>query len=213
MSPGRGSRSIAGEGEAAGFAEQPFDHGHRPDQARFAVVRQLRQHRCNFVLHAALEFCECLTSLGGQSEPVLPAIGRQRLAGDQSGFIEILHDPAEIAGIEAQFGADLLCREIFAVGEFVQHPRLAQRERALQELLVQHAELAGVEAVEGADRRDLLFGIQLGHGTPSIFAIVKYIVAFGKYILVGKQPWLDAAFYFAWGCFRYFESGPCGVPL
>ena len=117
----------------------------------------------------------------------MPPVGRQRLAGDQPGFIEILHDPAEIAGIEAQFGADLLGREIFAVGEFVQHPRLAQRERAFQELLVEHAELAGVEAVEGADRRDLLFGIRLGHGLPSIFAIVKYIVAFGKYIFGDKR--------------------------
>ena len=122
----------------------------------------------------------------GQCEPVLPAVGRQRLAGDQAGFIEILHDPAEIAGIETQFGADLLGREILAVGEFVQHPGFAQRERALQQLLVEYAELAGIEAVEGADRRDLLFGIQLGHGTSSMIAIVKYILAVGKYIFVAS---------------------------
>jgi hypothetical protein len=118
----------------------------------------------------------------------LPAIRRQRFAGDQPGLIEILHDSAEIAGIETQFGADLLCREIFAVGEFVQHPGLAQRERALQELLVQHAELAGVKAVEGANRGDFLFGIQLGHWQPSIIAIVKYMVALGKYILMASTP-------------------------
>ncbi len=93
------------------------------------------------------------------------------------------------------------------MGKLVQHPRLAQRVGGLQKLLIQHAELAGVESVEGADRRDLLFGIRLGHGTPSIFAIVKYIVAFGNYILVGSALAL-CRFYFAWGCFRYFESGP-----
>ena len=100
------------------------------------------------------------------------------------------------------------------MGEFVQHPGLAQRVGALQELLVQHAELAGVEAVEGAHRRDFLFGIQLGHGNTSILAIVKYIVAFGKYILTaGILRGAPGPFYVAWGCFRYFVSGPCGVPL
>ena len=98
-------------------------------------------------------------------EPDLPAVGRLRLSRDQSVVVEILHDPAEIAGIETQLGADLLGREILTVGEFVQHPGFAQRERALQELLVQHTELAGVETIEGADRRDFLFGNQLGHGT------------------------------------------------
>ena len=212
MSPGRGSRSIAGVG-GAGFAEQPFDRGHRPDQARCAVVRQFREHRCNFVMHAAVEFCECLTSLGGQCEPVLPPVGRQRLAGDQSAFIEILHDPAEIAGIETQFGADLLGREILAVSELVQHPRFAQREGALQELLVQHAELAGVEAVEGADRRDFLFGIQLGHGITSILAIVKYIVAFGKYILMARhRPGTPGPVLLCMGLFSIFCVWACGPP-
>jgi hypothetical protein len=48
--------------------------------------------------------------------------------------------------------------------------------------------------------------------TLSIVAIVKYIFAFGKYILV-RAALARCRFYFAWGCFRYFESGPCGVPL
>ena len=60
------------------------------------------------VIRAALEFCERLPSLGGQGEAVLPAVGRQRFAADETCFIKALHDAAEIAGIEAQFGADLL---------------------------------------------------------------------------------------------------------
>jgi hypothetical protein len=49
----------------------------------------------------------------------------------------------------------------------------------------------------------------LGHGITSMIAIVKYIVAFGKYILVaGIRRGAPSPFYFAWGCFRYFVSGP-----
>src|SRR5438046_1231833 len=53
---------------------------------------------------------------------------------------------------------------------------------------IKHAGVSGGEAVESANRRDFLFGIQLGHGTASIFAIVKYIVAFGKYIFDRRHP-------------------------
>ena len=166
MSPGRGSRRIAGGGEAAGCAEQPFDRGHRPDQAFAVAVRQRGEHGGDLVVRTAIELREGLTSLGGQAELVLPPVRGQRLAGDQPAVVEILDDPAEIAGIETELDPDLLRRQVFAGGELVQHPRLAQRERAFQQVLVEHAELAGVEAVEGAYRRDLAVGIRLGHGAP-----------------------------------------------
>ena len=58
---------------------------------------------------AATSFCELrfelregLASLGGEAEAILPPVGGQRLSGDQPLFVEILHDAAEIAGIEAE---------------------------------------------------------------------------------------------------------------
>ena len=86
----------------------------------------------------------------------LPAVARERLARDQAAFIEVLHDAAEVAGVEPECDADLLGRLLATMGQLVEHARLAQRERALQELLVEHAELLGVEAVEGANRLDLV---------------------------------------------------------
>jgi len=41
-----------------------------------------------------------------------------------------------------------LGRKLVAMGEFVEHPRLAQRVGALHQMLVEDAELAGIEAVE-----------------------------------------------------------------
>ncbi len=146
---------------------------HRADQAPAGAARQRGQHRADLVVRTAIEFCEGLAPLGRQSELVLPAVRRQRLAGDQPVVVEILHDPAEIAGIEAEFGADLLGGRVVPVREFVQHPRLAQRERAFQQMLVEHAELAGVETVEGAYRCDLVVGILSGPWRTSILAIVK----------------------------------------
>src|SRR5437868_15502109 len=52
------------------------------------------------------------------------------------------------------------------MGEFIEHPRLAQRVGALHQMLVEHPELAGVEAIEVANRRDLAIGLVLGDGTP-----------------------------------------------
>ena len=139
-------------GGASVVAEQPFDGGHRRDQPVAVAVPQRRQHGADIVLHAAFELGEGLASLGGQREPVLPAVRRQRLAGDQAVFVEFLDDAAEVAGIEAEFDPDLLGGQLFPVRQFVQHPRLAQRERAFQQLLIEHAELAGIEPVESPDR-------------------------------------------------------------
>ena len=45
-----------------------------------------------------------------------------------------------------------------------------------------------------------------------MFAIVKYIVAFGKYILTAASGEArPVPFYFAWGCFRDFARERCVV--
>src|SRR5690348_18242489 len=97
-----------------------------------------------------------LPSFGGQAELILSPIRGQRLAGDQSVVFKFLNDAAEIAGIEIEFASNGLGGRVFAVGEFVEHPRLAQRERSFQQVLIEHAEFARIEAGEGAYRRDLL---------------------------------------------------------
>jgi len=112
-------------------------------------------------MRTAIESCERLTALGGQAELILPAIRKDRFAGDQPVLIEFLDDAAEVPGIKTQFGADLLGRRVFPVRKLVEDARLAQRQRAFQEPLVENAELAGIEAVESANRRYLVVVIRL----------------------------------------------------
>ena len=142
--------------------QQIFDRGHRLSQAAAIGRRKLRQHRADFVLRTAFEGGLGLTPLGGQRKLVLAAIRREWFADDQATLVETLDDSAEVAGIEAEFRPDLLGRRLVAMGEFIEHPRLAQRVGALHQMLVEHPELVGVEAVEGANRRDLAIGLVLG---------------------------------------------------
>jgi len=64
-------------------------------------------------LRPAVELGECLSALCGQTEPVLPPVRRQRLAGDQPVVVEILDDPAEVARIKTKSDPDLLGGRIF----------------------------------------------------------------------------------------------------
>ena len=66
--------------QAAGFTEQSFDTAIAPIKRALPSCGNVAQHRSNLIMHAAVEFCERLTSLGCHSEPVLPAVGRQRFA-------------------------------------------------------------------------------------------------------------------------------------
>src|SRR6185437_40154 len=116
------------------------------------------QHCGDLVVRALVELGERLPALGGEAEADLSPVGGKRLSTDQPLLVETLDDAAEIAGVEAELDADFLCREVVAMGQFVKHPRLAQRERAFCQMLVQHPELARIEAVEGADCGDLAVG-------------------------------------------------------
>ena len=93
----------------AGRAEQPFDRGHRRRSAgrcrRHAAPPAWRRHR-PAILRSSL--AKAWRPFAVRREPVLPAVRRQRLAGDQSVFVEFLDDAAEVAGIEAEFDPDLL---------------------------------------------------------------------------------------------------------
>ena len=122
-------------------------------------------------MRAAIQSGERLAALRGQAELILPAIRKDRFAGDQAVLIEFLDDAAEVAGIKTQFGADLLCRRVFSVRKFVENPCLAQRERAFQEPLIENAELAGIEAVESTNRRYLVVVIRLCYCPPRYLAL------------------------------------------
>src|SRR5579864_8129337 len=107
-------------------------------------------------MRTAIESRECLASLGGQAELMLPPVRRQRFAADQTVIVKLLDDAAEVAGIEVELGPDFLGGRAVPVRQFVQHPRLAQRELT-QKPLAEHAELARIKAVERANRRYLAF--------------------------------------------------------
>src|SRR5438105_736816 len=84
----------------------------------------LRQHRADLALRTLVQPGEGLAALGGEAEANLPPVRGKGLSADQAFLVEILHDAAEIAGIEAKLDADLLCCEAVAMGQLVQDPRL-----------------------------------------------------------------------------------------
>ena len=141
---------MAAQQEGGAFAsrglQQMRDGGHRLRQPPSVVVGERRQHVGDVVLRSLVEFREGLAAFRRQTEAELPAVGGKRFAGDQPALLEALHDPAEIAGIEPEFAADLFRRKLVAMRELVQHPRLGQRIRALGDVLVQHSPVCGCKS-------------------------------------------------------------------
>ncbi len=153
---GRGSRRVARGDGVRGIASSRSIVSIAPVSSLRSLIRQRPQHRGDVVLGRAFEPGERLAALRGQAQLNLPAVAGSGLRAIRPLLVEVLHDAAEIAGVEPERDADLLGRLLATMGQLVEHARLAQRERALQELLVEHAELPGVEAVEGANRLDLV---------------------------------------------------------
>src|SRR5262249_50333158 len=91
---------------AGGRFQQVFYPRHGVDEAAAVIARERSKHCRDGLLRTSLQSGEGLTSFRGQRKPVLPAVGGERLALDQPALVEILHDPAEIAGIEPEFRAD-----------------------------------------------------------------------------------------------------------
>src|SRR4051794_6665640 len=170
----------------ASTLQHGLDGRHSLREPRCIAGRKLSQHCGDLILRAQVQLGKSLAPLGGEAELVLPAIRGQGPAGDQALFVEALHDPAEIAGVEAKFVADLFRGKVVPVREFVEHAGLAERERALAKVLVEHAKLAGVEAVEGADRCDVVVGRIERHGSP------RYLPLSNNYLtlesIVAPQP-------------------------
>ena len=78
------------------------------------------------------------------------------MRADQAALFEIAQDAAQIAGVEIERAADVVCGRGLVVGELVEHPHLAERIGAVEIGFAQDADLARVEAIEAAYRGDAL---------------------------------------------------------
>ena len=70
---------------------------------------------------------------------------------DAAAADEGVEDAAEVAGVEAEFGAQLGGRRVFAMGEFEEDSGFGEGQGAVENAFLEEVDLAGEEAVEVAD--------------------------------------------------------------
>ena len=98
-----------------------------------------------------------------------PSTSSGALALHQALTLQALQQPAEVAEVDVEVGAELARRTFATLADLVEHARLRQRERQAEVARLQHADAARIEAVEAPHRVDM------GHARSSagILAFVK----------------------------------------
>src|SRR5712691_13284792 len=100
------------------------------------VARERAEQRGDVVLRVGVEFGEGSLTTSGQPQQGLPAIGLASLLLDDAALLERAEDPAQVAGVEAQLGAEGGSGGLRAVGELVDNAPLGQGERAVPQMLL-----------------------------------------------------------------------------
>ena len=132
------------------------------------VGGERREDAADLIAGAGVEGVEPLLSGCGEADGALATVGAGGLTADEPGGGEAGEDSAEVAHVHAEFGGNLGCGGLGAVGEFIEDAGFGEGVGAFEEMLVEGPEVAGVEAVEAADRGD---GIGV-HDLSSILDIV-----------------------------------------
>ena len=157
--PGRVGRirRLERDDERAG-AEQPLDLGHRREQTLALGRRERREDRVRQLVRQPVVGGELGAALGGQRDAPDPRVALPPDDFDQPLGGKRAQQAAEIAGIEAERGAQA-ARVGAGEADLEDQPRLAERPAAAEIALVERADAARDEAVEAADLLDRSVGI------------------------------------------------------
>ncbi len=148
------------------FVSNRLHRLHGLDQPVLLRRRKPLEQGGDLVVRSLVQRREGLRPAGVSAIDELPRIGLGRGALDQAALLELLQQPAEIAGVEAEIAREVGGGQAVAMRQFVEHARLGQREGAFQQPFVEQPDLAGVEAVEGPHGIDpLIAGLMVDrHG-------------------------------------------------
>src|SRR5438874_1312257 len=122
------------------WREDRTEGAHRLEHRAPARMIERREHRADLLLRAALERSKHPPAEGG--EPQLPAtrILRRRRAGEEPLSVEAAEDPAQVAAVESELGAELGGGDSRTVRDLVHHPHLGARGGALEQTPRQRSE-------------------------------------------------------------------------
>lgn len=139
----------------AAVGEDLADRAHRLRQAGPVGGGHGGQERAHGLVGPLGEQARGLTPARGEGDLAAPGITRGRSALDQPVVLELVQDPAQVPGVQGEFGPQIHRVGTRGVCEFVEHPGLGQRVRGVQlAAVVESADDVRVEAVEGADVLD-----------------------------------------------------------
>ncbi len=126
---------------------------HRRDQSVALGRRERFEQLGGERVAAAVEQRPLLAAEGGQAGGADPAVAGTRADGDQAGGLERAQQPAEVAGVEIEPGAERA--DVAATfTDLPQQARLAERALACEVVVVERADPLGHGPVEAPDAGD-----------------------------------------------------------
>ena len=148
------SRRLDGD-RHRGRVEEPFDLAHRRHEAGAPGLVERRDERGGEPVGERVIGGDLGPARSGEARAAPARVRRVRVDRDQALAFERPQEAAQIAGIEAEPGA-----QGFGVGalraDLEQDPRLAERPAALEIALIERADRLGDGAVEAANAADRL---------------------------------------------------------
>ena len=148
--------------------EQPLDVAHRADEPLALPGGERCQQRLGELVAAPVELGQLREARGREPRVADAAVVRAGVDGDHPVALERAQQPAEVARVEPQAGAQRA--HLAAVRpDLPQHARLAERPVAGEEVIVERADALGHRPVEAADLLD--------HGVGHCLTLVRYRAA------------------------------------
>src|ERR1017187_3617303 len=173
-----------GRGFGCALAEQGFDALQRLDQVFPISGGKLPEFGAGFLVGSLVEGSELRSALRRERKDVLPPVCLGDIPRYQAALAKAGDDPADVAGVQAELFAELICRRVAEVRDFVEEAGFGERKRAVEKSVGQDADFLGIEAVEAAD----LFGVAVQ--VVDIYAIIIQLVAFVNLLgLIGNFHW------------------------
>jgi hypothetical protein len=127
--------------------------------------RKRGEESASLLFGSGVEGTEDGAATGGELEIGGAVVALRDFAGGEGGLLEFGEDAAEVAGVEAEGFADLLCLRCGAAsGELVDDAAFGEGEFGAEKAFAQGAEETSIEAVEAAEGDGMLGEGGIGDG-------------------------------------------------